>query len=131
MRGRSNPQSSFICLVNIEDRIHREHPIREVKRQIEAVLKSMDEVFEKLHAAGGRSSVPPERLLKARVLMALYSVRSERQFCERLPYDALFQWLMDINMEEAAEFPGEDAGNGTRDACAPVDTPDHAFHLRR
>ena len=52
----------------------------------------------------GRSSEPPERLLKARVLMALYSVRSERQFCERLPYDALFQGFMDINMEEAAEL---------------------------
>lgn len=65
----------------------------------------MDPVFEKLYAEGGRGSVPPERLLlKARVLMALYSVRSERQFCERLCYDTLFQWFMDINMEEAAEL---------------------------
>jgi len=91
-------------LVNIKDRIPRAHPIREVKRQIDQVLKSMDATFEKLYAEGGRNSVPPERLLKARVLMALYSVRSERQFCERLPYDALFQWFMDINMEEAEEL---------------------------
>lgn len=104
MRGRNNPQSSFICLVNIEDRIPRAHPIREVKRQIDQVLQSMDATFDKLYAEGGRGSVPPERLLKARVLMALYSVRSERQLCERLPYDALFQWFMDINMEEAAEL---------------------------
>jgi transposase len=104
MRGRSNPQSSFICFVNIEDRIPRTHPIREVKRQIDEVLKEVDPTFEKLYAEGGRGSVPPERLLKARVLMALYSVRSERQFCERLPYDALFQWFMDINMEEAEEL---------------------------
>ncbi len=99
MRGRSNPQSSFICLVNIEDRTPRAHPIREVKRQIDQVLKSMDPTFEKLYVEGGRNSVPPERLLKARVFMALYSVRSER-----LPYDALLQWFMDINMEEAAEL---------------------------
>jgi len=98
MRGRSNPQGSFICLVNIEDRIPRVHPIREVKRQIAQVLKSMDSTFEKLYAEGGRNSVPPERPLKARVLMALYSVRSERQFCERLRYDTLFQWFTDINM---------------------------------
>jgi transposase len=104
MRGRNNPQSSFICLVNIQERIPRRHPIREVKRQIDEVLQAMDPVFERLYAEGGRGSVPPERLLKARVLMALYSVRSERQFCERLPYDALFQWFMDINLEEAAEL---------------------------
>lgn len=104
MRGRSNPQSSFICLVNIEDRIPKAHPIREVKRQIDQVLQSMDATFEKLYAEDGRNSVPPERLLKARVLMALYSVRSERQLCERLPYDTLFQWFMDINMEEAAQL---------------------------
>jgi len=76
MRGRSHPQSSFICFVNIEDRLLRAHPIREVKRQID------------------------------RVLMALHSVRSERQFCDRLPYDVLFQWFMNMNMnmEEAGEL---------------------------
>lgn len=75
-----------------------------MKRQIDQVLKGMDSTFEKLYAEGGRNSVPPERPLKARVLMALYSVRSERQFCERLRYDTLFQWFTDINMEEAAEL---------------------------
>jgi len=101
MRGRNNPPSSFICLVNIEGRIPRAHPIREVKRQSSRCSKTRTRHFAK----GGRNSVPPpERLLKARVLMALHSVRSERQFCERLPCDALFQWFMDINMEEAAEL---------------------------
>jgi len=81
MSGRNSPPSSFICLVNIEDRIPRARPIREVKRQIDRVLK------------------------------ALHSVRSERQLCERLPYDALFQWFMDINME---------AGNSpSTPACSP------------
>jgi transposase len=101
MRGYSSPQKSLICLVNIEERIPRQHPIRQVKTMVEEVLRSMEGSFEKLYADTGRASVPPERLLKARVLMALYTVRSERQFCERLRYDVLFQWFLDINMEEA------------------------------
>jgi transposase len=87
----------------VEDRIPRQHPIRQVKNMIDAVLQGMDATFQKLYTDAGRPSVPPERLLKARVLMALYSVRSERQFCERLRYDVLFQWFMDMNMEEADE----------------------------
>lgn len=103
MRGRTTAQTSFLCFVNVEDRIPRQHPIRQVKSMIDVVLRGMDASFEKLYADAGRPSVPPERLLKARVLMALYSVRSERQFCERLHYDVLFQWFMDMNMEEAGE----------------------------
>jgi len=102
MRGRNNPPSSFICLVNIEDRILRAHPVREVKRQIDRVLQSMDATFEKLYAEGGRNSVPPERLP-----MALHSVRSERQFCERLPYDALDK-LKERGF--APKTPGADKG---------------------
>jgi transposase len=101
MRGRREPQTSFLCFVNVEERIPRQHPIRQVKAMIDEVLRGMDGTFEKLYAERGRASVPPERLLKARVLMALYSVRSERQFCERLRYDVLFQWFLDINLEEA------------------------------
>jgi transposase len=62
----------------------------------------LDHHFEELYADKGRDSVPPERLLGAKVLMALYSVRSERQFCERLQYDLLFQWFLDINPDESA-----------------------------
>lgn len=103
MRGRNTSQTSLLCLVNIEQRIPKGHPIREVKRMIEDIFKGMDDTFESLYAREGRKSVPPERLLKARVLMALYSVRSERQFCERLRYDLLFQWFLDMNLEESEE----------------------------
>ena len=100
MRGRKTAQTNFVTLVNIEERIPRTHPIREVKRMIADVFRRLDSHFEALYADKGRDSVPPERLLAAKVLMALYSVRSERQFCERLQYDLLFQWFLDINPDE-------------------------------
>jgi transposase len=63
---------------------------------------SWDDVFDGMYAAGGRRSVPPETLLKATVLMALYSIRSERAFCERLNYDLLFKWFLDMRIDQPA-----------------------------
>lgn len=100
MRGRSECQTSLICLLNLEDRISKTHPIREVKKLVETALKDMDGCFNDMYSKEGRPSVPPECLLKAKVLMALYSMRSDRQFCERLQHDLLFQWFMDINPDE-------------------------------
>jgi transposase len=65
------------------------------------VLREMDAHFEEIYAKEGRPSIPPERLLLAKVLMALYTIRSERQFCERLQYDLLFRWFLDLNPDEA------------------------------
>lgn len=89
-------------MFNVEDRIGAKHPIREVKKQCELVLKRMEGLFEELYSRRGRPSIPPERLLKAKVLMALYSVRSERLFCERLNYDLLFQWFLEMSPTEEA-----------------------------
>ena len=100
MRGRHTPQTTFLTLINIEDRIPREHPIREVKRLVGEVFARLDDHFEDLYSETGRASIPPERLLGAKVLMALYSIRSERQFCERLQYDLLFEWFLEINPDE-------------------------------
>jgi hypothetical protein len=66
---------------------------------VEAVLAELGLEFEAMYAATGRHSVPPEPLLKATVLMALYSIRSERQFCERLRYDLLFKFFLDLTLE--------------------------------
>jgi len=100
MRGRSTAQTSLLTFIDIESRIPAQHPIREVKRLVGEVFRRLDGHFEALYAGHGRASIPPERLLGAKVLMALYSVRSERQFCERLRYDLLFQWFLDINPDE-------------------------------
>src|SRR5271163_768816 len=100
MRGRHTAQTSLITLLDVESRIPELHPIREIKKLIRTVFKNLDSHFDDLYAENGRASIPPERLLAAKVLMALYSVRSERQFCERLRYDLLFQWFLDINPDE-------------------------------
>ena len=76
------------------------HPLRRVKTLADTALKGLSAVFDEMYAAGGRDSVPPERLLKASLLMALYSVRSERLFCEQLGYNLLFRWFLDMDMVE-------------------------------
>jgi transposase len=89
-----------LALINLESLIAQKHPIRRIRTMVDAVLKRLDGEFAEMYAGIGRPSIPPERLLKAKVLMALYSVRSDRQFCERLRYDLLFQWFLDLNPSE-------------------------------
>jgi transposase len=100
MRGRATSQTSLLALLDIESRIPKRHPIREIKRLVREIFRELDGHFADLYADKGRVSIPPERLLGAKVLMALYTVRSDRQFCERLRYDLLFQWFLDINPDE-------------------------------
>lgn len=102
MRGEKQSQVSVACLINVETMIPADHPIRTIKCLLGQVLAQMDGHFEEMYAANGRPSIPPERLLLAKVLMALYSIRSERQFCERLQYDLLFRWFLDLNPDEPA-----------------------------
>ena len=91
MRGNSDPQLTMLTTLSTEDLIPADHPIRKIRVVVDAVLAELDPVFDRMYAAGGRRSVPPEALLKATVLMAMYSIRSERAFCERLNYDLLFK----------------------------------------
>jgi transposase len=101
MRGRTARQITFLT-VTPDELISAEHPIRRVKQFVEAALAELSPVFDEMYAEGGRPSIPPEHLLKACLLMAFYSIRSERQFCERLQYDLLFKWFLDMNVEDAA-----------------------------
>jgi transposase len=100
MRGKKQGQVSMACLLNVETMIPDDHPIRAIKGILQVVLREMDAHFEEIYAETGRPSIPPERLLLAKVLMALYTIRSERQFCERLQYDLLFRWFLDLNPDE-------------------------------
>lgn len=68
---------------------------------VDTVLGELDEVFDRMYATSGRSRVPPGSLLRARVLMARYSIRFERAFCERLNYHLLFRWFLDQRIDEA------------------------------
>jgi transposase len=92
----------MLSTLSPEDLIPAEHPIRRIRKVVDAVLAELDDEFDAMYAPGGRPSVPPEQLLKATVLMAMYSIRSERAFCERLNYDLLFKWFLDMRIDQAA-----------------------------
>jgi transposase len=92
----------MLCLISAESRVQKAHPLRELKRIADEGLRVLGRTFERMYADSGRPSVPPERLLKALVLQALYSIRSERQLCEQLEYNLLFRWFLDMDMTEPA-----------------------------
>jgi transposase len=100
MRGHDRPQATMLTLVNPEKRVPANHPIRLIKALAEVALKELSPLFEQMYSEVGRPSIPPERLLKASLLMALYTVRSERLFCEQLDYNLLFRWFLDMNWDE-------------------------------
>lgn len=102
MRGKDTKQSSMLCLMSPEERVPAAHPLRSIKKLADSALAELSPVFDEMYAKSGRPSVPPERLLKSMLLMALYSVRSERQFCEQLEYNLLFRWFLDMDMIESA-----------------------------
>jgi transposase len=83
-----------------EQRVPKAHPLRRIKELADGALRSLSPTFDEMYANGGRPSVPPERLLKATLLMALYSVRSDRLFCEQLDYNLLFRWFLEMDMVE-------------------------------
>lgn len=92
----------MICLVSPETSVPADHPIRALRLLADAALASLSPVFDEMYAAGGRPSVPPERLLKGQLLMALYTIRSERQLCEQLQYNLLFRWFLAMDLLEPA-----------------------------
>ena len=105
MRGAPERQMAMLTTLSPEDLIPAEHPIRRIRTVVDEVLASLDGEFEAMYSAIGRPSVPPEQLLKATVLMALYSIRSERAFCERLNDDLLLKWFLDLPIDAAAFDP--------------------------
>ena len=102
MRGRTDEQPALFHSFDVEDRIRADHPLRDVKRRTDRILASLSGEFAKCYSRTGRPSVPPERLLKAQLLLALYTIRSERQLCERIDTDLLFRWFLDLQPSEQA-----------------------------
>src|SRR6266702_5311783 len=102
MRGAPEQQMAMLTTLSPEDLIPAEHPIRRIRKVVDEVLDALDPEFEAMYSAIGRPSVPPEQLLKATVLMALYSIRSERAFCKRLNYDLLFKWFLGLAIDARA-----------------------------
>lgn len=102
MRGKPQAQPDFLTVVNLNTRVSANHPLRAIKHRVDAVLQRLSPLFDELYAGEGRPSIPPEQLLKARVLTALYSVRSERLFCEQLGYNLLWLWFLDRELSEGS-----------------------------
>lgn len=92
----------MLMLSSPENVVPKSHPIRRLKALADEVLVDMSPTFDAMYAATGRHSIPPEQLLKASLLIALYSVRSERMFCEQLGYNLLFRWFLDHDMSKPA-----------------------------
>jgi transposase len=102
MRGKPKAQPEFLTVINLNQCVPADHPLRAIKRRVDAVLDKLSPLFEELYEEMGRPSIPPEQLLKARVLTALYSVRSERLFCEQLGYNLLWLWFLDREFAEGS-----------------------------
>src|SRR5215469_5667880 len=100
MRGQVEQQATMLSLISPDQRVPKDHPLRRIKQLAEEALKKLSPTFEEMYASNGRRSIPPETLLKSSLLMALYSVRSERLFCEQLDYNLLFRWFLDMSVVE-------------------------------
>lgn len=102
MRGGKERQGEMLLGVTPEDFIPEDHPIRRIRKLADEILERLSPELSAMYSRIGRPSVPPEHLVKATLLMALYSIRSERQFCERLQYDLLFKWFLGLNISDKA-----------------------------
>src|SRR6201991_4001937 len=101
MRGNDDQfQPDMFSYVPLEERIPANHPLRSVRKLVDAVLAEMSKEFDGLYAKVGRPSIPPERLFRALLLQVFYSIRSERLLMEQLDYNLLFRWFVGLEMDE-------------------------------
>jgi transposase len=100
MRGDDGNCGSFFSYIDLEKRVRADHPLRVIREIVNAALKSLSGEFAKLYSPIGRESIPPERLVRALLLQAFYSIRSERQLVERIDTDLLFRWFVGLGIED-------------------------------
>src|SRR6266481_2421516 len=100
MRGPDEKQGEVFSYVPLGDRIPRDHPLRRIRPMVDRGLQEMWSHFEALYARRGRPSIAPERLLRALLLQALYSIRSETQLMEQLDYNLLYRWFVGLNADD-------------------------------
>lgn len=102
MHGCEKEQKQLLTSVSLEVRIPLDHPIRKLRRVTDQVLLPLVPVLRELYSERGRKSIPPEFLLRALILQAVFSIRSERQLCEQLDYNLLFRWFVGLDLDEPA-----------------------------
>jgi transposase len=98
MRGRDEHNETLFSFVQLENRVPRDHPLRTIRRITNQALASLSGQFEVMYAETGRPSIPPERLLRALLLQAFFTIRSERQLMEQLDYNLLFRWFVGLSV---------------------------------
>ena len=101
MRGGDKRTGELFSYVDLEKRVRSDHPLRAIRGLANEALVALEHEFSSLYAPVGRPSIPPEKLLRAMLLQAFYSIRSERQLMERLEYDLLFRWFVGIGVDAA------------------------------
>ena len=100
MRGIDNQQSQMFSYLSPETRVRKDHPLRAIRVMVDEILAQLSRRFDSMYASAGRTSVPPEKLLRAQLLQMLYSIRSERLLMEEIDYSVLFRWFVGLNLDE-------------------------------
>jgi len=100
MRGTDKRSGELFSYVGVEQRVRADHPLRAIRGVVNEALEVLSGEFAALYSGMGRPSIPPEMLLRAMLLQAFYSVRSERQLMERLEFDLLFRWFVGLGVDE-------------------------------
>ncbi len=100
MRGSDAVSGALFSYVDLEKRVRPGHPLRVIRAITNEALASLSVAFDALYAPEGRDSIPPERLLRAFLLQAFYSIRSERQLVERIEFDLLFRWFVGLGVDD-------------------------------
>lgn len=105
MRGSDTRSGELFSYVDLEQRVPAKHPLRKIRQVVNDVLATLDAEFASLYSAFGRESIPPERLLRALLLQALFTIRSERQLMEQLDYNLLFRWFVGLGIDDPVWVP--------------------------
>jgi len=100
MRGPDSKTEALFTYVTPESFVPKDHPLRAIRKMADTALEGMDQLFDSIYATTGRSSIPPEKLLKAQLLMILFSIRSNRQLVEQIHYNFLFRWFLGMALDE-------------------------------
>src|SRR5918994_455476 len=105
MRGADEQPGSMFSYVSLEDRVPADHPLRAIRRITDRALERLSPQFGALYVNFGRPSIPPEKLLRALLLQALYTIRSERQLMEQIDYNLLFRWFVGLGIDDPVWSP--------------------------
>lgn len=100
MRGKTTGQNAMFSYRPLEDRIPRNHPLRDIRKIVDKALGELSPTFETMYAQVGRPSIPPEQLLRALLIQVLFTVRSERQLMEELDFNLLYRWFVGLSMDD-------------------------------